>query len=1451
MQRAASRAMGIWPAGALALVAALFCCCGGVAWAAVIHKFEPTITTEIQESAKKCTGPGTVEGPLGTFGQSALTIDEDELWFADEKQGSTRDGEGARVDELDAETGACKEQLEYPGEGVVPYRGVAVGHSTGSREVYAGLGEYAAEGKRTKNVVAVFGTSGLPQHVWTGANTPAKEFPENITGVAVDEDHASMEDWASGDVLVGTEAGVIDILKPVAGGAEPPAENVWTLKGTCSTVGTVCLGAQVVPFGHVERVAVDQRNGELFVVARREEPGVQEIVVDMFLPVGVAGEYKYLGRLEPPEGGPYFPPINGIAVDGGAPDGGDVYVIVKDVVEEFGITSGKLLGRITGTSEGLFASALDVAVDPVSHRVYVGDAHDEELGEGASAIDVFGPDVVIPDVTVAAAGEVSASTAVLHGAVDPDGEGEATCVFEYGTSTAYGQSVACTKAVANGSSAVGVESPLLEGLEAGTTYHYRLSASNGNGTNQGSCPEDCGTVTTKGPRVVATSAAHITATAAKLGATIDPGGAATSYFFQYGREGEGLVKQAPVAPGSPLGAGSEAVLAPEVPVESLTPEATYDYRVVAVSDVEVTPGHVETHEFDGPEETLTTQGAGEFVLPDHRQWQLVSPPDKHGALLEPIANSPTNGTVIQAASSGNAVTYVASAPTEAAPAGNSNLVQVLSTRGPDGWSSRDLALPHIEATDAAVGPGNEYRFFSEDLSQAIVQPFGALDPAVSEEASEPAPLLRSDYVNGDAAEQCTTHCYTPLVTGCPSAEEEAKGHACPQAVRQAANVPAGTRFGEFGTSAGTVPEAGNTCPPALICGPQFVGATPDARYAVLISNIGLTDAVIPDELHGGRSLYEWSAESGKLELVSMLPDEGGQPERPAAQASLGGESQNERGAISSNGSRIFFSVAGGLYMRDVSLQRTIRLDRPEEGCGKVCGAGAAAPKFQLATRDGSKVWFTDTQRLSEDSGAKSGAADLYECAIVVSAGVPRCELTDLTPRGADGEAAGVQGTVIGAGEDGSWLYFVANGALVPGAESGDCPDNIGGNTLGELEASCNLYMRHEGRTQLIAVLPVADAPDWGKGGSVATGSLEGMTARVSPNGEWLAFMSERDLTGYDNEDVSSATPGERMDEELYLYHAPTGSLACVSCDPTGARPIGEQYAPNKATENMPIVGGNDVWFTSFSWLAADVPGWTPYRLGGALYQSRYLSNSGRLFFNAHDALVPSDTNGTWDVYEYEPQGVGTAAPCSPAVQSGSEVFKPARSFTGKEGAGEEPAGCVGLISSGESPEESAFLDASESGEDVFFLTAARLQPSEDYDSNYDVYDAHECTSASPCLPEPAAQPTACTTADECRAAPSPQPEVFGAPASATFSGPGNPGAVQPSAQPAKKPAAKPLTRAQRLKAALLACRKDRKRAARARCEASARRKYGAAKARAKGGGARAKRSSTADRRAGR
>ena len=387
-----------------------------------------------------------------------------------------------------------------------------------------------------------------------------------------------------------------------------------------------------------------------------------------------------------------------------------------------------------------------------------------------------------------------------------------------------------------------------------------------------------------------------------------------------------------------------------------------------------------------------------------------------------------------------------------------------------------------------------------------------------------------------------------------------------------------------------------------------------------------------------------------------------------------------------------------------------------------------------ASSEDSRIFFLDNSKLTADSN--SGSNDLYECEVVEVAGRPRCNLTDLTPN-AGAEAANVK-MVLGASEDGAYVYFVAEGALAAGARGG----------------ANNLYVRHGGSTTFIAVVSSEDERFF-REGSLSEGYAQ-VRDRVSPNGLWLAFMSDQDLTGYDTRDAVS----ERSDEEVYLYDASANTLACASCDPTGALPLG-------ISEGVSGFG-----------IASIVPAWSSFEDGvisgyDQEYQPRYLSDSGRLFFDSYGALVPQDVNGAIDVYQYEPAGVpeGEHA-CSSTARSGSETFKPTRGFEVQGRSGQEGAGCVALISSGTSPEESTFIDASENGGDVFFLTTSRLAP-QDFDNAPDVYDAHECAAASPCPPVQAQQPPACETEGSCRGAPAPAPSIYGAPSSATFDGAGN------------------------------------------------------------------------------
>jgi hypothetical protein len=890
------------------------------------------------------------------------------------------------------------------------------------------------------------------------------------------------------------------------------------------------------------------------------------------------------------------------------------------------------------------------------------------------------------------------------------------------------------------------------------------------------------------------SVSDVTATSASFAAEVNPRSeeneGATSYSFQYGPcDTPSTCSTSPYTQSTPVPQG---VLAPNYEPDliaahpqNLAPHTVYHMRVAA---------HNSHGEAQGVEELIfTTQGPGASPSPDGRQWELVSPPDKHGAIIFPIKGS----GVIQAAANGGAISYLTNAPSESQPAGFSQAVQILSRRGSSSWLSQDIATPHETAAGISITSEGEYRFFAEDLSGAVVQPFGPFTQATSPQASEQTLYLRANFPPGDPSHPCNSSCYRPLVSGCPG-----EGEPCPGPIEEVANVPEGTKFGT---------ENGR---------PIFLGASPDASHVVLGSPAKLTEDAPAEGEAGSGSLYEWSG--GQLAVVSVLPN--GSPAPASTRPALGfiGGNANTRiarHAVSAGGGRVVWSAGEldgskqptgnhHLYLRDTLSEQTIELDAPEAACtaeGKC--KGGAQPIFQTASADGSRIFFTDSQPLT----LASGNSDLYECEIEeAEEEPPTCKLSDLTSPGSGEAGAGVLGLVAGASEDGTVLYFTANGRLAtePSARgdeavAGDCKGNTE-RVAFESETApqrCNLYARTGGQTRLVAVLSGADFPDW----SLRETGLRGLTARVSPDGRRLAFMSRRSLSGYDNRDALSGKP----DEEVFLYNSAVGggqgALSCASCDPSGGRPRGVQYS-RIDTDETGLAGGSRIWPQGV-WIAASVPGWTAINeaQGLALHQSRYLANSGRLFFNSADALVPQDANKSEDVYQYEPPGVGDC-------NGEKATFSPAS------------GGCVALISSGTAKQESAFLDASESGDDVFFLTGERLLPSQDVDRSLDVYDAHACSGAAPCLPEAPTPPLACE-GDACQSPGGPPEDQT--PGSLTYQGPGNP--TPPPAPLIKHKSAAEL-KAEKLKQALKSCRKQKRKRKRSACEAKARKLYGPHKA---------------------
>jgi hypothetical protein len=280
--------------------------------------------------------------------------------------------------------------------------------------------------------------------------------------------------------------------------------------------------------------------------------------------------------------------------------------------------------------------------------------------------------------------------------------------------------------------------------------------------------------------------------------------------------------------------------------------------------------------------------------------------------------------------------------------------------------------------------------------------------------------------------------------------------------------------------------------------------------------------------------------------------------------------------------------------------------------------------------------------------------------------------------------------------DGSKVYYTNGDLFEYDVESGHTTDLTPGVTVqGVVGASENgeyiyyvtttldLDVWHNGAISTIRTMTVKDNHqygDWRPG-------FGNRTAEVTPNGRGMVFM-----------DISEESNNfARVD----VYDADNGHVYCASCGPSGSEGF------------VPLTYSNT-------------------------YLRRWISEGGnRVFFDSDEGLVPQDTNGKLDAYEWERPGYGTC-------QSNS-------------------TGCVYLLSGGTSVDGSFFADASSSGDDAFIVTRAKLL-AEDVNENYDLYDARVDGFT-------ALTPPACTGTG-CQGLPGAAP-IFATPSSVTFEGVGN------------------------------------------------------------------------------
>jgi len=128
-----------------------------------------------------------------------------------------------------------------------------------------------------------------------------------------------------------------------------------------------------------------------------------------------------------------------------------------------------------------------LGVDPSTHTAYLAASGTQLPPNGVVYVigtTTGGGAGQAPAVTTNAASGVTSSAATLNGSVNPEGQ-STTYKFDYGTSTSYGSSVPSPAGSAGSGTSTVNESASLTGLRSGTTYHYRIEATNATGTTGG------------------------------------------------------------------------------------------------------------------------------------------------------------------------------------------------------------------------------------------------------------------------------------------------------------------------------------------------------------------------------------------------------------------------------------------------------------------------------------------------------------------------------------------------------------------------------------------------------------------------------------------------------------------------------------------------------------------------------------------------------------------------------------------------------------------------------------------------------------------------------------------------------------------------------------------------------------------------------------------------------
>jgi hypothetical protein len=643
------------------------------------------------------------------------------------------------------------------------------------------------------------------------------------------------------------------------------------------------------------------------------------------------------------------------------------------------------------------------------------------------------------------------------------------------------------------------------------------------------------------PTVGASWSFAVQADSARLQAQITPNGLTTSYHFDYitdaayqknlGEAKDGFAggSKIPPATDTGIGSGNSSVTPPPQQLSGLTPDTLYRYRVAAKNSA-TSPNYVlgAVHTFRTP----ALGGGG--LLPDSRGWELVSPVEKNGGLIEGPGQI-AGGGVLQASGDGATVTYGSSASFAGGGQGAPPASQYIGRRTSSGWSAENITVPVFSGSYDALTEGVPYQIFSPDLASTL--------------------LFNGEHCRGGGS-------------GCGVANPPLAGTDAPSGfqnyyLRQTSPVGFDALLGP-GDLSRTPLKAANF-------DVRIAGASTDLAHVILTSCAALTATAIEVPLGEScdpaeQNLYEWSA-AGGLSLVNSTPG-----------ASLAAQS----GAISADGSRVYWvDSAGEIHLREGASDFTL-------------GAG----EFQVASATGAIAYFLDagSHLRSYDTGSHT-STDLTPSDVVLgvlgassagdyvyyvtAAGISLRHGGTTTPIAASTDSGNYPpGTgTARVSADGQHLVFVSKASLTG-------YDNLDLGT-GNPDAQVYLYDA-TGALPLTCVScnPTNERPSGPSGiqgasaNGTAPGSLQAYKSRVlSANGHRVYFESRDTLA---SSDTNSGAP------DVYQWEA-AGEGDCTRAEGC-VRLISSGRSAGGATFVDASTDGSDIFFLTDASLVPTDPG---------------------------------------------------------------------------------------------------------------------------------------------------------------------------------------------------------------------------------------------------------------------